>query len=340
TARMEDDLDRIAEGEEETRPWLSRFYLGPEGLRQQVIDRLESIDAREINSIPLGTDSQEREIVVRVGRYGPYVQRLEDRASIPDNLPPDELTIEKAIELLEEQPSGEKILGTDPESGLTVIAKSGRFGPYVQLGEGESKEKPKTASLFQTMSLDSISLDEALQLLTLPRVVGKDPESGEEVIALNGRYGPYLSRGTERRSLQTESQLFTVDLAEALALFSQPPARRGRGGQAAAAGRELGVTPAGKAVSVRSGRYGPYVTDGEVNASLRTGDDEERIELTRALELLAARRDRLASEDGGRPRKATAKRATATKKKRGAKSAGNAKRQAARQTAKKSTKKA
>jgi DNA topoisomerase-1 len=215
TARMEDDLDRIAEGEEETTPWLSRFYLGPEGLRQQVVDRLESIDAREVNSIPLGFDEQGREIVVRVGRYGPYIQRLDDRASIPDNLPPDELTIEKAIELLEEQPSGDKILGTDPESGLTVIAKSGRFGPYVQLGEGDSKEKPRTASLFQTMSLDSISLEEALQLLTLPRLVGIDPETGEEVIALNGRYGPFLSRGSENRSLQNEEQLFTVDLTEA-----------------------------------------------------------------------------------------------------------------------------
>ena len=318
TARMEDDLDRIAEGEEETTPWLARFYLGPEGLRQQVVDRLESIDAREVNSIPLGFDDQGRDIVVRVGRYGPYIQRLEDRASIPDNLPPDELTIEKAIELLEEQPSGEKILGTDPESGLTVIAKSGRFGPYVQLGESDGKEKPKTASLFKAMSLDSISLEEALQLLTLPRLVGIDPETGEEVLALNGRYGPFLSRGSENRSLQTEEQLFTVDLAEALALFSQPPTRRGRRGQGGTSGREIGVTADGKTVSVRSGRYGPYVTDGEVNASLRTGDDDEKIDLARALELLAARRDRLAAEDGSRPRKAgaktSAKKASPTKK--------------------------
>jgi DNA topoisomerase-1 len=301
TARMEDDLDRIAEGEEETTPWLSRFYLGPEGLRQQVIDRLESIDAREINSIPLGTDDQDQAIVVRVGRYGPYLQRLDDRASIPDNLPPDELTLEKALELLEQQPAGEKILGSDPDSGLTVLARSGRFGPYVQLGESDGKEKPKTASLFKTMSLDSISLEEALALLTLPRVVGKDPESGEEIIALNGRYGPYLSRGSERRSLQTEEQLFTVELSEALALFSQPPVRRGRGPQAAIAGRDLGMTNEGKAVSVRSGRFGPYVTDGEVNASLRTADDPETIALPRALELLAARRERLASEVSSRP---------------------------------------
>jgi DNA topoisomerase-1 len=342
TARMEDDLDRIAEGEEETTPWLSRFYLGPEGLRQQVVDRLESIDAREVNSIPLGFDEQGREIVVRVGRYGPYIQRLDDRASIPDNLPPDELTIEKAIELLEEQPSGDKILGTDPESGLTVIAKSGRFGPYVQLGEGDSKEKPRTASLFQTMSLDSISLEEALQLLTLPRLVGIDPETGEEVIALNGRYGPFLSRGSENRSLQNEEQLFTVDLTEALALFSQPPTRRGRGSQGGAAGREIGATADGKTISVRSGRYGPYVTDGEVNASLRTGDDGETIDLARALELLAARRDRLASEDGSRPRKAgaksikkTAKKASPTKKSGAKKSTRKAAPASTKKTAKK-----
>ncbi|HEY3427676.1 MAG TPA: type I DNA topoisomerase [Acidimicrobiia bacterium] len=335
TARMEDDLDRIAEGEEETTPWLSRFYLGPEGLRQQVIDRLESIDAREINSIPLGTDDQDQVIVVRVGRYGPYVQRLDDRASIPDNLPPDELTLEKAVELLEEQPSGEKILGSDPESGLTVIARSGRFGPYVQLGESDGKDKPKTASLFQTMSLDSISLEEALRLLTLPRIVGKDPESGEEIVALNGRYGPYLSRGSERRSLQAEEQLFTVELAEALALFSQPPVRRGRGPQAANVGRDLGKTNEGKPVSVRSGRFGPYVTDGEVNASLRTGDDPEMIALPNALELLAARRERLASEGGGG---SAAKKASA---RRGAKksTAKSAKKAAPKKSAKKTAKK-
>jgi DNA topoisomerase-1 len=311
-------------------------------LRQQVVDRLESIDAREVNSIPLGFDEQGREIVVRVGRYGPYIQRLDDRASIPDNLPPDELTIEKAIELLEEQPSGDKILGTDPESGLTVIAKSGRFGPYVQLGEGDSKEKPRTASLFQTMSLDSISLEEALQLLTLPRLVGIDPETGEEVIALNGRYGPFLSRGSENRSLQNEEQLFTVDLTEALALFSQPPTRRGRGSQGGAAGREIGATADGKTISVRSGRYGPYVTDGEVNASLRTGDDGETIDLARALELLAARRDRLASEDGSRPRKAgaksikkTAKKASPTRKSGAKKSTRKAAPASTKKTAKK-----
>ena len=296
TARMEDDLDRIADGSEESEPWLGRFYLGADGLRQQVIDRLESIDAREINSISLGKDDFDRSVVVRVGRYGPYLERGDERASIPDNLPPDELTLAKAIELLTEQPAGEKILGTDHESGMVVTARTGRFGPYVQLGENEGKTKAKTASLFQSMSLDSISLDDALRLLTLPRTVGTDPEGGQEIIALNGRYGPYLSRGDERRSLGGEEQLFSVTMEEALDLFRQPPARRGRGGATASSGREIGKNPAGKAISVRGGRFGPYVTDGEVNASLRTGDDPETIDLDRAQELIAARRARLEAD--------------------------------------------
>ncbi len=291
TARMEDDLDRIAEGDEQTVPWLTRFYLGPEGLHQQIEDRLSEIDAREINSIPLGMDENGRPVVIRVGRYGPYLERGDDRASIPDNLPPDELTMERAIEILAEQPAGDKILGTDADSGLAVIARTGRFGPYVQLGEADNKTKPKTASLFKSMSLDSITLDEALQLLQLPRVVGVDPESGTEIVALNGRYGPYLDRAGDTRSLPTEEELFSITLDRALELFRQPPTRRGRA--SATPRRELGTTPDGKTVSVGNGRYGPYVSDGEINASLRTADDPDQIDLDRALELLSARRERL-----------------------------------------------
>lgn len=309
TARMEDDLDRIADGEEETAPWLTRFYLGPEGLHQQIEDRLEDIDARELNSITLGEDEMGRGIVIRVGRYGPYLQRDDDRASIPDNLPPDELTLAKAIELLAEQPAGDKILGTDPESGQVVLARTGRFGPYVQLGEAAAKSKPKTSSLFRSMSLDSISLDTALQLLSLPRVVGVDPASSTEIVALNGRYGPYLDKGGQSRSLGSEEDLFTVTLEESLALFEQPPTRSRR----AANLREIGATPEGKTVSVRSGRYGPYVTDGETNASLRAGDDAEQIDLDRALDLLAARRDRLA-DTTTTVRKSAAKKSTKAKK--------------------------
>jgi DNA topoisomerase-1 len=331
TARMEDDLDRIAEGEEETVPWLSRFYLGPEGLHQQIEDRLEDIDAREINSIPLGMDEHGQMVVIRVGRYGPYLERDGDRASIPDDLPPDELTLDRALELLNEQPAGDKILGTDPKTGQVVLARTGRFGPYVQLGEAQEKQKPKTASLFRSMSLDSISLDDALQLLELPRTVGIDPQSGEEIVALNGRYGPYLDRNGESRSLESEAQLFTVTLEEALDLFSKPKTRNPRGMNA----RELGKDAAGKTISVRTGRYGPYVTDGEVNANVPAKDDPEAIELERALELLEIRRSRLA--DSATPaRKSGARKATKTpaKKKSSAKKAaakkGPAKKAAAR----------
>lgn len=296
TARMESDLDEIAAGDRESIPWLRSFYFGEkgasEGLRDMVTDRLGEIDAREINSIPVGTDVNGREIVARVGRYGPYLERGEDRASIPEEIPPDELTIERAGELLD-APSGDKILGTDPDSGLIVLARAGRYGPYVQLGEIEegSKQKPKTASLFQTMSLDDISLDQALSLLTLPREVGVDPSDGEMIQALNGRYGPYLKKGSDTRSLEAEEQLFTVSLEDALKLYAEP---KKRGRRAAAPPlKEFGEDPvSGKPVVVKKGRYGPYVTDGETNASLRTGDDPETLEEERAFELLQMRRDK------------------------------------------------
>ena len=293
TARMEDDLDSIASGDEDRVPWLSRFYLGDEGLKATIERRLGEIDARAVNSIPIGTDDHGREIVARVGRYGPYVERDEDRGSIPDDLAPDEVTIEKATELIDEQSKGDKILGSDPDSGLVVLGRTGRFGPYVQLGEIEegSKAKPKRASLFKSMELDSLSLDDALKLLSLPRTVGKDPD-GVEILALNGRYGPYIQRGDDRRSLESEEQLFTLTAEEALKLLAEPPRRRGQ--QAAGPLRELGDDPVSKkTVTVRNGRYGPYVTDGDVNASLRKGDTPESITLERAAELLQARRDRL-----------------------------------------------
>ncbi|MEX1006153.1 MAG: type I DNA topoisomerase [Acidimicrobiia bacterium] len=293
TARMEDDLDSIAAGEEERVPWLTRFYLGDEGLKATIEQRLGEIDARAVNSIPIGTDAQGRDIIARVGRYGPYVERGEDRGSIPDDLAPDEVTVDKASELIDEQSKGDKILGTDPDSGLVVLGKTGRFGAYVQLGEIEegSKEKPKRASLLKSMELDAISLDDALALLSLPRTVGQDAD-GVDILALNGRYGPYIQRGDDRRSLESEDQLFTVTTEEALKLLAEPPRRRGQ--QSAGSLRELGDDPASKkTVTVRNGRYGPYVTDGDVNASLRKGDTPESITLERAAELLQARRDRL-----------------------------------------------
>jgi DNA topoisomerase-1 len=300
---MEDDLDEIAQGEQEALPWLTRFYFGEpngsnagdgnevdmrRGLKEDVAAHLGQIDAREINSIPVGSDAQGDEIVVRVGRYGPYLQRGEERASIPDDLAPDELTVARAEELLV-APSGDRVLGTDPDSGLAVVAKSGRFGPYVQLGEPDNGGKPRTASLFKSMSLDTVDLDQALQLLRLPRVVGTDPADGHEIHALNGRFGPYLKKGHETRSLETEEQLFTVSLDEARALFAQPKQRRGRA--AAQPLKELGPDPdTGAPIVLRSGRFGPYVTDGTTNASLRRGDDPESMSFERAVELLAERR--------------------------------------------------
>jgi DNA topoisomerase-1 len=295
TAEMESDLDRIAEGEEDSVPWLSAFYFGENGLKERVAQRLEEIDPREVNSIPVGEDENANPVVARVGRYGPYVERLDERASIPEDLAPDELNVERALELIEIQNAGDKILGTDPDTGLMVYARTGRFGPYVQLGEQEegSKEKPARASLFKSMSIDELGLDDALRLLSLPRTVGTD-ENGVEIRALNGRYGPYIERGDDRRSLTEDQQLFTITVEEALALLAEPPRRRGQSGPSDL--KELGDDPTtGKKVTVRSGRYGPYVTDGEVNASLRKADSPESITLERAAELLADRRERIGS---------------------------------------------
>ena len=294
TAEMESDLDRIAGGEEESVPWLASFYFGDDGLKANIARRLDEIDPKAIGSIAVGNDADGNAVVARIGRYGPYVERLEERASIPDDLAPDEVTVEKALELIEIQNAGDKILGTDPDTGLDVLAKTGRFGPYVQLGEPEegSTEKPKRASLLKTMELDSLSLDDALKLLSLPRKVGTD-ENDVEILALNGRYGPYIQRGDDRRSLESEEQLFSLTVEEALKLMAEPPRRRGQ--QRPSSLREIGEDPtSGKTVTVRSGRYGPYVTDGEVNASLRKGDSSETVTIDRAADLLAARRDRLA----------------------------------------------
>jgi DNA topoisomerase-1 len=293
TAEMENDLDRIAAGEEQTVPWLTAFYFGSDGLKERVATRLDEIDPRAIGSIPIGDDGTGQPIIARIGRYGPYVERGEERASIPDDVAPDELTVSRALELLETQNAGDKIFGTDPDTGLTVYGRTGRFGPYVQLGEVEegSKEKPKRASLLKAMSLDGLSLDDALRLLSLPRVVGID-DAGVEIVALNGRYGPYIQRGEDRRSLEAEEHLFTLSVDEALKLLAEPPRRRGQ--RNAGPLKELGADPvSGKPVSVRSGRFGPYVTDGEVNASLRQGDSPETMTLERAAELLAGRRERI-----------------------------------------------
>jgi DNA topoisomerase-1 len=331
TARMEDELDQIAAASLEREPWLRQFWFGdgtdgPEsgggpsdagrvGLEKLVDEGLSKIDAAAINSIPIGVDEDGEPIVVKPGRYGPYVKRGEDTASVPDDIAPDEMDVAKAIELLS-APKGDVSLGTDPETGLEVYAKPGRFGPYVQLGEIEdgAKTKPKTSSLLKHQTLDTLTLEDALQLLTLPRVVGADPETGEEITAQNGRYGPYLKKGTDSRSLESEEQMFTVDLDAALRIFAQPKQRRGQ--TTAAPLRELeGTDPvSGQPVVVKDGRFGPYVTDGETNASLRKGDTVENITIERAAELLQIRREAGPSKKKKATKKAAKKKAPAKKK--------------------------
>ncbi|MQY05893.1 type I DNA topoisomerase [Actinomadura macrotermitis] len=321
TAHMEDGLDEIARGEAERVRWLGRFYFGEDGedgLKELVGD-IGEIDAKGISSFPIkGTD-----IMVRVGRYGPYLDRDGERVNIPEDLAPDELDAAKAEELFA-QPSGDRELGTDPVSGNVIVAKSGRFGPYVTEvlpeppapAEGEKKRtkkaaavKPRTSSLFKTMTLDTVTLDDALKLLSLPRTLGEI--DGEPVTAQNGRFGPYIKRGTDSRSLGSEDELFTVTLEQAKELLAQPK-QRGRGRAAAAPPlRELGNDPAsGKPVVVKEGRFGPYVTDGETNASLRKGDEVEQITIQRAAELLAERREKVAA-GGGKKKPAPRKRTSA-----------------------------
>ncbi len=315
TAEMEEDLDRIANGEQNRVDWLRGFYFGGQdgdpGLHE-LVSGFGDIDAREVNSIPIGND-----IILRVGRYGPYVQRGPDgeessqRASVPEDMAPDELTVEKAEELLA-APSGDRDLGTHPDSGLPVVAKAGRYGPYVTevLPDDVAKNaKPRTGSLLATMSLDTVTLDDALRLLSLPRVVGTDPSDGQEITAQNGRYGPYLKKGTDSRSLDNEEQMFDITLDQALAIYAQP---KQRGRRAAAAPlKELGNDPTtGLPVVVKEGRFGAYVTDGESNATLRKADSVESVTIERAAELLAEKRASGPAKKRGRTTKKAAKKTT------------------------------
>ncbi len=352
TASMEEDLDRIADGEEQRSQWLSRFYFGSgeagaaSGLKP-LVDDLGDIDAKGINSIDIGEG-----ITLRVGRYGPYVEvpgaEGEDpkRASVPDDVAPDELTVALARELLETQAEGDRELGTHPETGRVIVVRSGRYGPYVTEvltpeeadAPPKSRVKPSTGSLFASMQVETVTLPEALRLLSLPRVVGTDPEGGDEITAQNGRYGPYLRKGTDSRSLESEEQIFDVTVEQALAIYAQP--KRGRGRTAAAPLRELGDDPVSeKPVVVKDGRFGPYVTDGETNATLRTDDAVESITLERAAELLQDKRDRGPVKKKRAAKKSTAKKTAAKKtaaKKTAAKKAA-AKKTAAKKTAAKKT---
>lgn len=329
TAAMEDDLDEIANGEADRVAWLTQFYFGDDSHRglRQVIDNLGDIDAREINSIRITDD-----ITLRIGKYGPYLEVPDAdggpdapprRVNIPPQLAPDELTAEKARELIDAPVVSDRVIGVNPANGRRVLAKDGRFGPYIEeavdepaaepepeaeasvdpaTGEVTDKpkkraakkpakktaEKPRTASLFKTMDIGSIDLDTALQLLSLPRVVGADPESGAEITAQNGRYGPYIKRGTDSRSLTSEDQIFEIDLPGALELLAQP---KYGGRTASSALKEFDADPvSGKPIKLKDGRFGPYVTDGETNATIPKNETVDDIEYERAVQLLAEKR--------------------------------------------------
>jgi DNA topoisomerase-1 len=314
TAQMENDLDSIARGSEDAVPWLSQFYFGAEddpGLRDKVNDRLGDIDARAINSIAIGEDSAGVPIVARVGQYGPYLQRGDETKSIPDDIPPDELTAARAEQIL--SVPDQIVLGEHPETGMPVVVKDGKFGPYVQMGgfDERNDDRPKTSSLFQGMDMTTLTLDEAVELLKIPRMIGTDPGNGLAIVARNGPHGPYIERGAkgdehhDTRSFDDEADLLTMDLPRALALFAEPKRRRGQ--RAAGPLKRLGVDPVtDREVVVRSGRFGEYVTDGEVNASLQQGDSVDRIDIMRASELLMIRRQKLELEP---PKKQATKRA-------------------------------
>ena len=340
TAAMEDQLDEIAQGNQDLEPWLQRFYFGDPSATTELakvgLERMthepHEFDFAAINSIPLGVAPDGVAVSVRSGRYGPYLVHGEDRVSIPEATEPDSLSVPSALELLS-APSSDRELGVDAHSGEMIFLKAGRYGPYVQVGEmTDPKEKPKTASLFSTMSPGTLTLSDAEMLLSLPRVVGDHPD-GEAIIAQNGRYGPYITWGKETRSLENEDQIFTIDLAGAVAMLAQPKAR----GRRAAAGplKELGQDPVTKRqVVVRTGRFGLYVTDGETNATLRLGDTPETITLDRAGELLAERRN---AEPSARPRNAAKKGAKKATKKSSAKKSSAKKSSSKKAGAKKAT---
>ena len=330
TAELEQVLDDIANGREDRIPVLESFWTGEgpgnTGLKR-LLDNLPDIDARAMATFPVGEDPDTGHVInVRVGRYGPYLEGppllpgdggevVPTRANIPEDLPPDELTLDMAKELLANPAGQDKMLGTHPETGLDLVAKNGRFGPYVTevLPEDAPKSaKPRTASLFKSMTLDSIGIDDAVKLLTLPRVVGTDVD-GVEITAQNGRYGPYLKKGTDSRSLESEDQLLTLTEEEARAIYAQPKTYGRRA--AAAPLKELGEDPvSGKNIVVKDGRFGLYVTDGETNASLRKDDSLEKLTAERAHELLAERRARgPVKRAAKRPAKKTAKKAAAKK---------------------------
>lgn len=368
TAALEDDLDAIARGEQNRVEWLRSFYFGSDahvGLRQ-VVDNLGEIDARALNATRI-TDTA----TLRFGKYGPYLEVVDPAnpeakpriVNVPEDLAPDELTAAKAQELIDAPVAGDRVLGENPENGKIVVVKDGRFGPYVQendpvdenaavdeatgevieeapkkrTAKKEAAPKPRTASLFRSMSVDTLDLDTALKLLSLPRVVGVDPESGDEITAQNGRFGPYLKKGADSRSLENEQQIFDVTLAQAQEIYAQPKYGARRASSALA---EFDADPvSGKPIRIRDGRFGPYVTDGETNVTIPRAEKPEDITFERAVQMLADKRAKGPAPKRGRAtaaKKTTATKATAAKKTTAAKTTA-AKSTAAKTTAAKTT---
>lgn len=325
TAEMEDELDAISRGELNHLDYLREFYLGNArpGLRDQVAAKIGEIDARDVSRIVIGRPEGQDEIVVRVGRFGPYLEQGSRRASLPDATPPDEITVSAALELLDRAQAAEQPLGYCPQTGKPIFVKSGRFGPYVQRGGAESgDEKPQSASLLRGMKPEEITIEVALQLLSLPRDVGPHPESGEMIVAANGRFGPYIKCGSETRSLPEQISPLDVSVEQAVALLAQPKGGRGR-----RASREplktFAASPVtGQPVRLMAGRYGPYVTDGETNASLPRGADPEELDFQQALETLKARAEKgparapkRASAKSSRSRRSATKKSAASRSK-------------------------
>jgi DNA topoisomerase-1 len=309
TARLEEILDAVAGGQRRRVDVLDDFYRGDKATSfaglHPLVNNLGDIDARELASFPIADSG----ITLRVGRYGPYVERGDERANVPPDVAPDELTEAKALELLS-MPSGDRLLGIDPETNREIVAKAGRYGPYVTEvlePDAPKKAKPHTASLFQDMSLDTVTLEDALRLLSLPRTVGNDPADDVPITVQNGRYGPYLTKDKDSRTLPDEASLFTLTLEQALALLAQPKQRRGQAAASTPA-TIVGVDPAtNREVQLKEGRFGPYVTDGETNASLRSADDPRTIDIDRAADLLAERRAKGPVAKKTTPRKTTRK---------------------------------
>jgi DNA topoisomerase-1 len=342
TADMEDQLDAISRGEEEHLHYLQLFYFGDghPGLKQQLLNKVDEIDARDVNRIPVAKPDQGEPIFVRVGRYGPFLEQGERRASLPDKMAPDELTLATILEMLDKAEQTEEPLGICPDTHKPVFVKIGRFGPYVQRGTAEDDEKPQNASLLKGMVPENLDLATALALLSLPRTLGNHPQSGLPVEAHNGRYGPYVRVANDTRSLPADVSPLTVTLEQALDLLSRP--KPGRGAASRAPLKVFDVSPVTqKPVELREGRFGPYVTDGQTNASLPKDSKAEEVTLPMALELLKARAEKLAA-DGGAPRRAAARRNAPRKaaaKKAAPKKASAKKKPAKRAKAKRTVKK-